>query len=119
MPPFTRTRAVWYTVALTAVSCSGLVVWTIYGFKGVPNGLNLAAIFLPLVGSLFATRWFARWSRRLREQALAADGRVCWECGYALTGLADRGECPECGTAYEAEALRRRWQLPPRKPDRT
>ena len=26
--------------------------------------------------------------------------RVCRKCRYALTGLAARGQCPECGTRY-------------------
>ena len=28
------------------------------------------------------------------------DVAVCKQCGYELTGLADRGKCPECGHAY-------------------
>lgn len=29
--------------------------------------------------------------------------RVCVQCGYNLTGLADEGLCPECGFAYTLE----------------
>lgn len=28
--------------------------------------------------------------------------RRCGECGYELTGLAESGKCPECGTAFRA-----------------
>lgn len=109
MPTFTRSRAVWFTIIVIVVSCSGSVLWIVYGVKGLPPGLNLAASLVPILGSLATTIWFARWNTRLRRQAVAADGRLCWECGYVLKGLPDRGECPECGTDYDAEDLRRRW----------
>ncbi|MFN7020242.1 MAG: hypothetical protein ACK4WH_02800 [Phycisphaerales bacterium] len=36
----------------------------------------------------------------------------CPACGYELTGLPD-GPCPECGTGFTLDALRRAWLNPP------
>ncbi|MCH8314653.1 MAG: hypothetical protein IIA64_01660 [Planctomycetes bacterium] len=33
-------------------------------------------------------------------------GRCHW-CGYSLVGLADRGNCPECGTSYSPQSTNR------------
>lgn len=33
-------------------------------------------------------------------------GRCHW-CGYSLKGLAERGNCPECGTSYSSESANR------------
>ena len=33
-------------------------------------------------------------------------GPWCWECKYDLTGLPDRGCCPECGSRYNARLHR-------------
>ena len=32
---------------------------------------------------------------------------VCHHCGYELTGLADRGHCPECGKPYDKHSVYR------------
>ncbi len=36
----------------------------------------------------------------------SGSGRCHW-CGYSLTGLAARGNCPECGTSYAPETVAR------------
>ncbi len=36
----------------------------------------------------------------------SGSGRCHW-CGYSLTGLAARGNCPECGTSYAPESANR------------
>jgi RNA polymerase subunit RPABC4/transcription elongation factor Spt4 len=37
------------------------------------------------------------------------DFKLCVRCRYLLTGLADEGACPECGTAYTQSSLREHW----------
>ncbi|HYE61324.1 MAG TPA: hypothetical protein VD997_04955 [Phycisphaerales bacterium] len=32
--------------------------------------------------------------------------RVCFDCGYELGQLPDRGRCPECGGTYDIGAMR-------------
>jgi len=49
-------------------------------------------------------RW--RFIQRLR----AADYKVCPKCGYALQGLPDTYECPECGAGYTREGLAAEWR---------
>lgn len=53
------------------------------------------------------------WSRKeitaLTREAEANDCRLCLRCGYCLTGLPDQHRCPECGTPYEIEQVKRRW----------
>ncbi|GMV70989.1 MAG: hypothetical protein AMXMBFR77_08280 [Phycisphaerales bacterium] len=39
----------------------------------------------------------------------AAKGRLCSRCCYDLTGLPDSGSCPECGTSYDPDTLKRYW----------
>ena len=36
--------------------------------------------------------------------------QACHQCGYELTGLADRGSCPECGEAYDVHSVYRAHQ---------
>jgi ribosomal protein S27AE len=57
---------------------------------------------------LFAV-YMTRWRSRIRRQIVAAGGRVCFRCGYGLTGLDNNGICPECGEAFVLAALRERW----------
>lgn len=35
--------------------------------------------------------------------------RACLRCEQELTGLPDEGMCPECGTPYKLDELRRGW----------
>lgn len=48
--------------------------------------------------------------RRFVQTVREAEYRVCPTCGYPLKGLADAGNCPECGEVYELDALRQQWE---------
>lgn len=51
-----------------------------------------------------------RFMRRLKAKLRAADGALCPDCGYDLRGLAEKGDCPECGRAFEREADMAFWR---------
>lgn len=55
--------------------------------------------------------WFSHRAirRRMQAKVRAVEGRICWRCMYDLSALEMQGVCPECGTAYEVEELRKRW----------
>ena len=48
-------------------------------------------------------------SKRALRRAAAADHLLCPECTYDLRTLDEAGACPECGRAYEHEAVRAQW----------
>ena len=93
---------------------SGLV-WQIAWFgpwlrpKGIGWPPQLAVIggyFVLMVIFVLLAR---RWKRRVRRRLVGTGCRVCFGCGYDLSGLPDDGACPECGEAYLLWALRERW----------
>ena len=47
---------------------------------------------------------------RMKAKLVENDYLLCLHCGYSLTGLPSDHACPECGTPYQAEALRRAWR---------
>jgi hypothetical protein len=64
------------------------VAWI--GIKFAVMALSLPAI---LLGDL------------MRRAAAARKEPFCIHCGYELTGLPDRGRCPECGSGYTRELI--------------
>ena|ERR1051326_4712134 len=51
----------------------------------------------------------SRYHSRLRRELITLAGRMCFRCGYNLSGCGDSGVCPECGEAFILAALRERW----------
>ncbi len=49
-------------------------------------------------------------SKRYRRYAERHDYQICLNCGYALVGLPEEHACPECGTRFVIEAVRRDWK---------
>lgn len=48
--------------------------------------------------------------RRFERIVRAHQYEVCWNCGYSLEGLAEVHRCPECGTEYDKDRVRRDWR---------
>jgi len=81
---------------------------------GLPRlGINVPpwvvfVVLAALIGAMFA--WLLR-TARFAKRIAKTDGFLCPNCHYDLHGLADRGDCPECGEAYVREELERRWNM--------
>lgn len=48
--------------------------------------------------------------RRFHRAVLALHYEVCLNCGYNLTGLPAKHECPECGSTYQKEKVCQEWR---------
>ncbi len=119
MPAFTRRRA--WAISLGSMAlCLALVAADWRGlWRSLPGPLPMMLRVAPMVVGIGTVPVFIFWTRRLSARARREQGRVCWECGYVLTGLGDAGDCPECGTRYDVANLRRQWQVGgPDVPDR-
>jgi len=109
-PPFLRRRVLQFIGAIIAASLTGLIVqWAAHG--RVPLWAFIAASVVPGASCGVVSVCFAFGMRRNFTRAKDVGGRVCWNCGYVLAGLADDGTCPECGNAYAIKDLRARWML--------
>jgi hypothetical protein len=103
------TRGCLMLAILCAVLACGLTAWrytladrrrpwqryTIMTFGFLP-----ALVIFPL-GALRLRGVTRAWQR--------TGGRLCTHCAYDITGLTDRGTCPECGRGYDVEADAARW----------
>ena len=102
-----RRIALYAVPALLALYALYAVVW--FGPAGPSDwGLLLQMLGVALVAAVFYLR--NRVLRRFVQTVREAEYRVCPTCGYPLKGLADAGNCPECGEAYELDALREQWE---------
>jgi hypothetical protein len=68
----------------------------------------LMPTFLVLMFGLGMIRLVA--VRRFCADLFANDFEMCVECGYSLTGLPERPQCPECGKAYDMKDTRLAWR---------
>jgi len=68
----------------------------------------LMPTFLVLTLALSIIRLVA--VRRFCSDLFAHDFEICVECGYSLTGLPERHQCPECGKAYDMKETRLAWR---------
>lgn len=109
VPPFMLRRVVWFVVVISLISIVGTVVMLSLQ-RRLPLWAQLAITLVPVLATLPITFGFVRWSRGVGRRAFECRGRMCWDCGYVLTGLANSGACPECGKAYSLEGLQAKWR---------
>lgn len=111
-PPYLkrrRRRFLPYAIILGLLYAIAMVLSLLnhpFGFYELERvaAVGIPLIFWPLVIYMFLDK------RRVKAQIKASDYFVCPQCWYALQGLDKSGRCPECGTPYEEEALRRIWR---------
>jgi hypothetical protein len=102
-------------VTLVCVAIIGIIAVSYSYVASLQGGLkDPPRPFLLLCLPTFAVSLtnFVAWRRTARRYAriVRENGcQLCIECGYLLIGLPDAHACPECGTAYEFEELRRCW----------
>lgn len=112
MPPAVR-RLLWWMALPLAVIAAGTIVYKLHAMRsawapaslwwtlGIPS-LCMASTFVSVVGI-----W--RGQRRIKRAVAAARSRACVHCVHDLSGLGDKGTCPECGRAFDSAADARRW----------
>jgi hypothetical protein len=67
-------------------------------------------LFISLLPLFVFLPWASWHSRRLRRDFAANKGRLCIHCAYIVGPLGERGTCPECGHAFDANADAARWE---------
>lgn len=102
-------RVVGFIILTLVLSLVGTVVFLLVR-GSLPVGVHVALILVPVLASLPVTFGFVKWSKAIGLRAFETGGRLCWSCGYVLTGLADEGACPECGNWYSLEDLKAKWR---------
>ena len=111
--PWWIPRPFWRRVSWIRAGCTALFLFAYVPIWLPPWGGKLRLIVCCmgiLVGSVVFVVCprvvFARMKAELAEN----DHLLCLWCGYPLRGLPNDHCCPECGTRYQAEVLRRTWQ---------
>ena len=97
MKPMRPNHCLWDVVCPTChgVNESRYVRWPRNVFVGLLDLLCVLMIGIPLFK---LERVCLRCGARFRSKRVRSY-RVCWKCGYNLTGLTEP-RCPECGTAF-------------------
>lgn len=98
---FVRRRAFKGALVSLLVVPALILLSFVPGFGQVLNGTTTLWISICFGLALYRYRLWVE-KRRLRER----EYRVCLSCGYGLSGLEERGSCPECGTRYNIPAAR-------------
>lgn len=106
VPPREVARVV---VAIALGAAGGLVIHAITLFTNWDLSHPFASLLLRSLPMLLAIGWGVRHLRRRKKCLIAAKYLLCPRCVFPLTGLPAKGACPECGTAYEQDQVRRSW----------
>lgn len=91
---------IWVAIAFIP----GYLLW--YGVNVLPAPrAYVVVVLLPMITFVL----IARMPRNILRRAAAHDHLLCPDCTYDLRTLDATGTCPECGRAYEHEAVRAQW----------
>ena len=92
-------------LAFVIVFFSVFVLWETGVIAHPPASVFMALMVLPSI--MAVSSW--RYTKRIRRRAAAHDHLLCPDCTYDLRTLDATGTCPECGRAYEHDAVRAQW----------
>ncbi len=108
VPPYAariHRNNLWPILLITAVWIAWLVM---YANNSIAIVMFSMAIYIIIV-LIFAAPSFLKiikLCRRLTE----SEFRICTECGFDLRTLPDRHQCPECGSTYDYDTLKKQWK---------
>lgn len=73
----------------------------------------VAFLLIPCLLVARGVQWITRRraTRKLYSDVESAGFRRCIFCRHDLSGLADAGDCPECGVGYSLPTLERTWKV--------
>lgn len=101
MPQYVwRKHRVWYVI----LAISLFVLFTGFPIRGYWVTCVSVTISLASGTLLFCSR------RAIRKKMFATNLEMCLACAYPLTGLAQSGECPECGMPFARTEVRDAWK---------
>ncbi len=85
------------------------IAWLlIYANNSIAIIMLSMAVYIIIV-LVFAAPSFLR-VIKLCRRLTDAEFRICTECGFDLRTLPDSYQCPECGSAYDYEILKKQWK---------
>lgn len=95
----------------------GAMLWDAEGRTGLSSTIILG---LPAIAASISLLVGGNRRASLRRSVERAEGLVCPDCGFDLSGSPHQGVCPECGVAYDADMVLDAWRkcgvLPSRSP---
>ncbi|MCO6435608.1 MAG: hypothetical protein J5J06_00795 [Phycisphaerae bacterium] len=104
----------WSPLLLPLFFVGVAIVFRSLGKQGPFSGAGVGSFVLYLAMFLFIMFAIitvgAYRFRNLCTRMLVADYRVCTYCGYELSGLPGEYTCPECGLAYNLDAVQAKWK---------
>lgn len=108
-PPYIR----WHVAVWCTAPVIGLLSGVFFFFLVMKNRdgfLQAAAIYVFFTLFSACVVWLIyRRALTICRQATSKNGCVCTHCRFDLSGLGERGCCPECGNQYNVEQLREMW----------
>jgi hypothetical protein len=108
-----RVLARCYAKSLIGFAVFMLAGMSLYGavvHQGVYATICTGITIVLVAVSQILTIWSIVVWWKLRSAVREHGGAVCGRCGYGLVGLAEKGNCPECGEKFHIQELVQDWR---------